>query len=86
MKRAGVPSILVAVVLLAVGVIAEAQQPKKVSRIGFQSAASPGALTNRLEAFQQGQRELVYVEGKLLRFPLSWHLILTLLAQDSSPA
>ena len=30
MKRAAVPSILVAVALLAVGVIAEAQQPKKV--------------------------------------------------------
>ena len=35
MKRAAVPSILVAVVLLAVGVIAEAQQPKKVPRIGY---------------------------------------------------
>ena len=32
MKRAAVPSILVAVVLLAVAVIAEAQQPKKVPR------------------------------------------------------
>ena len=35
MKKAAVPSILVAVVLLALGVIAEAQQPKKVSRIAF---------------------------------------------------
>ena len=34
MKRAAVPSILVAVVLLAIAVIAEAQQPKKVFRIG----------------------------------------------------
>ena len=30
MKKAAVPSIVVAVVLLAVGGIAEAQQPKKV--------------------------------------------------------
>ena len=30
MKKAAVPSILVAVVLLAVGVIAEAQQPGKI--------------------------------------------------------
>ena len=30
MKRAAVPSILVAVVLFALAVIAEAQQPKKV--------------------------------------------------------
>ena len=38
MKRAAVPSILVAVVLLAVAVTAEAQQPKKVPRIGYLSA------------------------------------------------
>jgi hypothetical protein len=35
MKRAAVPSILVVVVLVAVAVIAEAQQPKKVPRIGI---------------------------------------------------
>jgi hypothetical protein len=35
MKKAAVPSILIAVVLLAVAVIAEAQQPKKVFRIGY---------------------------------------------------
>ena len=35
MKRAAVPSILVAVVLLALGVTAEAQQPKKVPRLGY---------------------------------------------------
>ena len=37
MKKAAVPSILVAVVLLALGVTAEAQQPKKVPRIGYLS-------------------------------------------------
>ena len=42
MKKAAVASILVAVVLLAVGVIAEAQQPKKVPRIGYLS--NPGQL------------------------------------------
>jgi hypothetical protein len=35
MKKAGVSSILIAVVLLAVAVIAEAQQPRKVARIGW---------------------------------------------------
>jgi predicted small integral membrane protein len=35
MKKAAVPSILIAVVLLAVAVIAEAQQPVKVPRIGI---------------------------------------------------
>src|SRR5262245_20349141 len=35
MKKAAAPSILVAIVLLALGGIAEAQQPTKVPRIGF---------------------------------------------------
>jgi hypothetical protein len=37
MKRAAVPSILVAVVLLAVTIIVEAEQPTKVARIGYLS-------------------------------------------------
>jgi putative ABC transport system substrate-binding protein len=64
MKKAAVPSILLAVVLLALGVIAEAQQPKKVPRIGYLGAASPSASSERIEAFRQGLRELGYVEGK----------------------
>ena len=64
MKKAAVPSILVAVVLLALGVIAEAQQPKKVPRIGYLSGSSPSARSARIEAFGQGLRELGYVEGK----------------------
>ena len=40
MKKAAVTSILVAVVLLAVAVIAEAQQPKKIPRIGYLGGAS----------------------------------------------
>jgi len=35
MKRAAMPSILIAVVLLAVAVTVEAQQPAKVPRIGY---------------------------------------------------
>ena len=38
MKRAAVPSILVAVVLLALGVIAQAQQPKKISETPYDSS------------------------------------------------
>lgn len=64
MKRAGWSSILVAVVMLAVAVIAQAQQAKKVPRIGFLGAASPSVLTARVEAFRQGLREFGYVEGK----------------------
>ena len=62
MKKAAVPSILVAVVLLALGVTAEAQQPKKVPRIGFLSLGL-GIQPNE-EAFRQRLRELGYVDGQ----------------------
>ena len=42
---------------------AEAQQPKKVHRIGFLGAASVSAAA-RIKLFRQGLRELGYVEGK----------------------
>jgi putative ABC transport system substrate-binding protein len=64
MKKAAVPSILIAVVLLAVAVIADAQQPKKVPRIGYLTGSSPSAHAARIEAFRQGLRELGCVEGK----------------------
>ena len=64
MKKAAVPSILVAVVLLAVAVIAEAQQPKKVPRIGYLGCGSPSTTESaRFEAFRLALRELGYVEG-----------------------
>ncbi len=46
------------------GAAVEAQQPTKIARLGFQSAASPAALLARVEAFQRGLRELGHVEGK----------------------
>jgi ABC-type uncharacterized transport system substrate-binding protein len=64
MKKAGLSSILIAVVLLAVGLSAEAQQPTKVPRIGFLSGQSLSTISTRIEAFRQGLRELGYVEGK----------------------
>ena len=64
MRKAGVLSILFVVVLLAVAVIAEAQQPTKIPRIGYLTAASPSTISARIEAFRQGLRELGYVEGK----------------------
>ena len=64
MKKAAVRSILVAVVLLALGVTAEAQQPKKVPRIGYLVAPSLSANTARHESFRLGLCELGYVEGK----------------------
>ncbi len=64
MRKAGVLSILFVVVLLAGAVIAEAQQPKKVHRIGFIAGATPSASSARIEPFRQGLRELGYVDGK----------------------
>jgi putative ABC transport system substrate-binding protein len=64
MKKAGLLPILFVVPLLAVAVITEAQQPKKVARIGFLAAVSHSANSARFEAFRQGLRELGYVEDK----------------------
>src|SRR5947209_2233972 len=44
---------------------AEAQQPKKIPRIGFLFGASSSSNTDRwTEAFRQGLRDLGYIEGK----------------------
>jgi ABC-type uncharacterized transport system substrate-binding protein len=61
MKKAAVP---VAVVLLAVAMIAQAQQPKKVPRIGYLSAFDPATDSARAEAIRQALRERGHVEGQ----------------------
>ena len=51
--------------LFAVSFVAEAQQPKKVPRIGY--LATTGSIStspSRRKAFREGLRELGYVEGK----------------------
>jgi ABC-type uncharacterized transport system substrate-binding protein len=52
---------LLATVLLATASLAEAQQPRKVSRIGW-LGADPQAPTR--EVFRQGLRDLGYIEGQ----------------------
>jgi putative tryptophan/tyrosine transport system substrate-binding protein len=64
MKKAGLSSTLIAVVLLALGVIAQAQQSKKVPRIGYLSNNDPATESARSEAFRAGLRELGYIEGQ----------------------
>ena len=67
MRRAAVPSILIAVTLLTVAVIAEAQQPKKIPRIGYLSRRgepTPTTPDPNAEAFRKGLRDLGYIEGK----------------------
>ncbi len=63
LKWAGLPAI-VALLVACVG-MAEAQQAKKVPRIGFVSGSGdPSRLGSPVEAFRQGLRDLGYVEGK----------------------
>jgi len=52
------------VLLLALHVSADAQQTKKIPRIGYLGIGAPSASPARIEAFRQGLRDLGYVEGK----------------------
>jgi len=64
MNKVGWSSILVAAMLLFTAGLAEAQQPTKMSRIGFLTAGSSSTIPTRIDAFRQGLRELGYVEDK----------------------
>ncbi len=66
MKKTTLLSILVVAGQLTIGVVAEAQQPAKIPRIGFLGAASASALTGRLNALRQGLHDLGYIEGKTI--------------------
>src|SRR4029450_5550369 len=55
---------IVSLLFLVTGTFAEAQQPGKVPRIGVLVSASASASVSRIHAFQQGLRELGYIEGK----------------------
>ena len=57
-------SIALIAALFALGFPANAQQPKKVPRIGYLGGTSLSTSSPRIEAFRQGLRELGYVEGK----------------------
>ncbi|RZL91514.1 MAG: ABC transporter substrate-binding protein [Variovorax sp.] len=58
--------LLLCALLLAAGPLAEAQQTRKIPRIGYLAAVSASADAPRLAAFRQGLRELGYVEGQNL--------------------
>ena len=62
MKKAGVLSMLFVVVPLVVAVVAEAQQPKKVPRVGL--LAGGRGFGSAGDAFRHGLRELGWVEGQ----------------------
>jgi putative tryptophan/tyrosine transport system substrate-binding protein len=53
-------------------VVARAQQPSKVARIGFLNVAPASAWADEVEAFQAGLRDLGYVEGKNIVIEFRW--------------
>ncbi len=55
---------VIALHLLAIGTFAEAQQAKKVHRIGYLTSNTSSAELPRFDAFRQGLRDLGHVEGQ----------------------
>jgi putative tryptophan/tyrosine transport system substrate-binding protein len=64
--------VAVAALLLALSFSAEAQQPKKVPRIGYVGAGSPATAGHHAQAFVHGLRELGYVEGRNIVVEYRW--------------
>src|SRR5262249_54736167 len=64
MNKVAVPSFLVAVMLLAGSVLAEAQQPAKIPRIGYLSNADAATDSARAGGLRLALRELGYIEGQ----------------------
>jgi putative ABC transport system substrate-binding protein len=52
--------------LLLLAVVTDAQEAKKIARVGYLAAVSATADAPRAEAFRQELRELGYVEGQNL--------------------
>ncbi len=63
MRRKSSPAVLTILFLVAVH-LAQAQQPKKVPRIGYLSAFDPATESTRAEAIRLALRELGYIEGQ----------------------
>jgi putative ABC transport system substrate-binding protein len=57
-------TLITLVLALFFGAVAEAQQPKKVHRLGYLTGTSVSANSARIEAFRQGMRKLGYMEGE----------------------
>jgi ABC-type uncharacterized transport system substrate-binding protein len=55
---------LLTALLLATALAAEAQQPKRVPRIGYLSSGDPASESARAEGIRLGLRELGYIEGQ----------------------
>jgi putative ABC transport system substrate-binding protein len=58
--------------LLALGLPAQAQQPKRIAKIGYLGSSTPAASAQNVEAFRRGLRELGHVEGKTIVLELRY--------------
>ena len=75
MKKVGWFSILVAAAVLTFAVITEAQQPGKMTRVGFlgiRPAPTPATPYAPLQAFRQSLDELPYVDGRDVVIEMRW--------------
>ena len=63
MKTKKIPCLGICAFLFA-SLFAQAQQPKRIQRVGYLAAVSATADAPRLEAFRQGLRDLGYIEGQ----------------------
>jgi putative ABC transport system substrate-binding protein len=64
--------VILVLAVLAAPLVANAQQPAKVPRIGFLGATSEAGQRPQVEAFRQGLRDLGYVEGQNLIVEFRW--------------
>lgn len=67
-------SIIIAMAAAALPLIAVAQQPSKVSRVGWVSVAGPeeGETSAFFDEFRRGLRDLGYIEGRNLSIEARW--------------
>ena len=65
-------SLALSFMLVALSVTAEAQQKRKVLRIGLLSGLRPSPMPPTIEAFRQGLRELGYIEGQNILIEYRW--------------
>ena len=70
--RNKIPYLALCALLFALCVSAEAQQPKKVWRIGFLGSGSASGYASRVNAMREGLRDLGYVEGKNTVIEYRW--------------
>ena len=63
-SRKSVGIVTLAVSFAICGAVAQAQQPKKVPRIGYLSPIDPASESTRSEGIRLALRELGYIEGQ----------------------